>query len=79
MRKKRYTGNSYTVRVKAVQEVYDQYIKTGLSNREIWKRYIWPVYGICESTFYRYISQVLPPEEEDPNQLKPWNNEDSQS
>lgn len=49
-------GCSYVKRVKEVNEIYDEYSKSGLSNRAIWRRYIWPVYGISEKTFYNYIN-----------------------
>lgn len=49
-------GCSYVKRVKEVNAIYDEYAKTGLSNRAIWKRYIWPIYGISEKTFYNYIN-----------------------
>ena len=49
-------GCSYIKRVKEVNEIYDEYSKSGLSNRAIWRRHIWPVYGISEKTFYNYIN-----------------------
>lgn len=54
-------GCSYEKRVIEVNEIYDEYAKTGLSNREIWRRYIWPVYGISEKTFYNYINAAANP------------------
>ena len=50
------TGCSYAKRVKEVNEIYDKYARMGLSNRAIWRRHIWPVYGISEKTFYNYIN-----------------------
>ena len=44
-----------------VNEIYDEYAKTGLSNREIWRRYIYPIYGISEKTFYNYINAMANP------------------
>ena len=49
-------GCSYARRVVEVNAIYDEYAKTGLSNREIWRRYIYPIYGITEKTFYNYIN-----------------------
>ena len=46
-------GCSYARRVAEVNAIYDEYAKTGLSNREIWRRYIYPIYSISEKTFYR--------------------------
>ena len=48
-------GCSYAKRVIEVNAIYDEYAKSGLSNREIWRRYIHPIYGISENTFYNYI------------------------
>lgn len=55
-------GCSYVKRVKEVNVIYDEYAKTGLSNRAIWKRYIWPIYGISEKTFYNYINAAANPD-----------------
>lgn len=43
---------SYLKRVADVNAVYQQWARSGLSNREIWRRYIYPEYGISERTFY---------------------------
>lgn len=48
-------GLSYEKRVADVNEVYDRYVKTGLSNREIWRRYVWPRWGMSERTFYNML------------------------
>lgn len=56
-----YKGCSYAKRVVEVNEIYDEYAKTGLSNREIWRRYIYPIYGISEKTFYNYINAAANP------------------
>lgn len=49
-------GLSYIKRVKEVNEIYDKYIKLGLSNREIWRRHVYPRFCISEKTFYNYLS-----------------------
>lgn len=49
-------GCSYAKRVREVNAIYDDKVKTGLSNREIWRRYVYPRYGITEKTFYNYLS-----------------------
>ena len=54
-------GCSYARRVVEVNAIYDEYAKTGLSNREIWRRYINPIYGITEKTFYNYINAAANP------------------
>lgn len=56
-----YTGKSYEKRVTEVNAIYDEYARTGLSNREIWRRYIWPIYAISEKTFYNYLSAAESP------------------
>jgi hypothetical protein len=54
MRERR-RGVSYQKRVHDINEIYDRYAKTGLSNREIWRRYIWPTYMISERTLYNLL------------------------
>lgn len=54
MQKRR--GVSYQKRVEDINRIYDQHAKSGLSNREIWRRYIYPVYGISERTFYNLLN-----------------------
>lgn len=54
MRKKR--GMSYRKRVAEINRIYEQYARSGLSNREIWRRHIYPAYGICERTFYNIMN-----------------------
>lgn len=51
LRRKR-RGLSYQKRVEDVNAIYDKYVKTGLTNREIWRRYIHPRWGYSERTFY---------------------------
>lgn len=48
-------GVSYLKRVADVNRVYQEWARSGLSNREIWRRYIYPVYGISERTLYEYL------------------------
>lgn len=64
MNKKR-KGKSYAKRVADINQIYDHYVKTGLSNREIWRRYIWPQYGISERTFYNLLKASSNPRFED--------------
>lgn len=52
-------GRSYTLRIEAVNRIYEKYRSQGLSNREIWYRYIYPVYGICERTFYNLLKASI--------------------
>lgn len=54
MQKRR--GVSYQKRVEDINRIYDQHTKSGISNREIWRRYIYPVYAISERTFYNILN-----------------------
>lgn len=54
-------GVSYQKRVADINRIYDQYVKTGVPNREIWRRYIYPVYGISERTFYNILNASADP------------------
>lgn len=49
-------GNSYKKRVSDINRIYDEYVNSGLSNREIWRRYIYPQYRISERTFYNLLN-----------------------
>lgn len=49
-------GMSYAHRVSGVLRIYEEHARSGLSNREILRRYIWPAYPICEKTFYNIIN-----------------------
>lgn len=49
-------GLSYAHRVAEVNRIYDLHARSGLSNREILRRYIWPRFYISEKTFYNYIN-----------------------
>ncbi len=48
-------GHSYQKRVADINRIYDQHARDGISNREIWRRYVYPAYGICERTFYNIL------------------------
>lgn len=54
-------GKSYQKRVADINRIYDQHAKKGIPNREIWRRYIYPVYGICERTFYNLLKAPTKP------------------
>ena len=49
-------GMSYRKRVEDINRIYDRHARSGLSNREIWRRYIYPVYAISERTFYNIMT-----------------------
>lgn len=52
-------GESYKKRIQAVNAIYDKHAKRGLNNRLIWRMYIYPLFGICERTFYNYLKRDL--------------------
>ena len=54
MQKRR--GVSYQKRVEDINRIYDKHARSGISNREIWRRYIYPVYAISERTFYNILN-----------------------
>lgn len=54
MQKRR--GVSYKKRVEEINRIYDQHARSGISNREIWRRYVYPVYAITERTFYNILN-----------------------
>ena len=54
-------GQSYQKRVTDINRIYDQYAKQSIPNREIWRRYIYPVYGVCERTFYNLLKAPTKP------------------
>lgn len=54
-------GRSYLYRVEDILRIYDSHSRSGLSNREILRRFIWPKYHICEKTFYNIINASASP------------------
>ena len=62
-------GVSYKKRVADINRIYDQHAREGIPNREIWRRYIYPVYGICERTFYNLISASVEPGNDIPDDM----------
>ena len=50
---------SYQKRVEEVNRIYDHYARLGYTNREIWRRYVYPVWGISERTFYNLLSASM--------------------
>lgn len=49
-------GVSYKKRVEEINRIYDEHVRSGVPNREIWRRYVYPVYGISERTFYNILN-----------------------
>lgn len=54
-------GFTYISKVIEINKIYDKYAHSGLSNREILRRYIWPIYHISERTFYYYLKAPSDP------------------
>ena len=54
-------GRRYVRRVADIVRIYDEHSRSGLSNREILRRYIYPRYPICEKTFYNIINASADP------------------
>lgn len=59
--RKKIIGRSYVHRVAEVNRIYDEHAPSGLSNREILRRYIWPLFYISEKTFYNLINASADP------------------
>lgn len=49
-------GMSYEARVAEVNRIYDEHRRSGLSNIEIWRRYVYPKLFISERTFYNMLN-----------------------
>lgn len=52
-------GRSYQKRLDEVNRIYNAHARDGLSNREIWRRYIYPVYAISEKTLYNLLGAAV--------------------
>lgn len=54
-------GRSYAYRVAEINRIYDEHANSGLPNREILRRYIYPQFHISEKTFYNIINASADP------------------
>lgn len=63
-------GVSYQKRVEEISRIYDEKVKTGLTNREIWRRWIYPRYGISERTLYNVLKASADPRNEIPEEIE---------
>lgn len=61
-------GYSYRKRVTEINRIYDKYAHLGVSNREIWRRYIYPLYAITERQFYNVLNASANLDNEIPKQ-----------
>lgn len=68
MQDKQRKGVSYRKRVKDINRIYDEQAKLGLSNREIWRRFIYPRWGICERAMYKILNAGADPVNNIPNE-----------
>lgn len=55
-------GLSHAYKVREVNRIYEEHSRSGLSNREILRRYIYPRFYICEKTFYNLINASANPQ-----------------
>lgn len=73
-------GVSYKKRVEEINRIYDHHAKRGVPNREIWRRYVYPVYAITERTFYNILNASADESkkiaDEETRQLLLFNDED---
>lgn len=74
-------GVSYKKRVEEINKIYDREVRRGIPNREIWSRFIYPVYGITERTFYNILNASAEEknriaDDDDIRQLLLFNDED---
>ena len=65
-------GLSYKKRVADINRIYDEYAKLGISNREIWRRHIYPRYAISERQLYNIINASADPRNEIPVDDEPF-------
>lgn len=56
--KSEFIGSSYKKRVIDANRIYDEHSKSGLSNREIFREFIYPIYHISEKTFYNWLNAI---------------------
>jgi hypothetical protein len=52
-------GLSYRKRVADINRIYEEHVKDGLSNREIWLRFVYPRYAVSERTFYNLLTSSM--------------------
>lgn len=63
-------GVSYQKKVQEINRIYDEHAKRGVPNREIWRRHVYPVYGICERTFYNILNASCDSKNEMPQEVQ---------
>lgn len=55
-------GKSYQKRAETVKRIYEEHAHSGLSSREIWRRFIYPETGVTERTMYNLLVKSFPDE-----------------
>ena len=70
-------GVSYQKRVADINRIYDRYSQLGVPNREIWRRHVYPVYGVSERTFYNLLKASADPKNELPEDTQLYLNFDT--
>ena len=55
---KKLKGQSYMKRLQRIITIYDKWAPLGVSNAYIWREYIYPEFGIAESSFYNYLKNA---------------------
>lgn len=65
---RRRRGVSYPKRVKDINRIYETQARLGLSNREIWRRFIYPKWGICERAMYKILRAATDPVNDIPDE-----------
>lgn len=53
---KKYVGLSYAYKVQDINKIYDEHRKSGLSNIEIFRRFVYPKYFISLRSFYNMLN-----------------------
>ncbi len=64
--KRRRRGLSYQKRVADINRIYEEKSQLGLSNREIWQRFVYPQWGVCERAFYGILKASVDPKNDIP-------------
>ena len=50
-------GISVKKRWREINEIYNEKVKTGVTNRYIWLKFIYPAYGISERQMYNILKR----------------------
>lgn len=65
-----YNKSGYYKRAKAIQELTAKYYEPERQDRcykQVWRKHIYPVFGICYNTFLRYMKTADPCENQSAN------------